>query len=269
MYHPILVLDIETITDLALGKQLYDLDLENEDIEQALLKLRRQETGQDFQRLALHEIVCISGLWFNEGKVKIFSWTQEHYSEDEILNKFFKIFEKYQPILVTWNGSQFDLPLLMIRSMIHGVSSPTFWDQGELYAQKRYNNYLNRYHPSHLDLMDNLAMFYQKHFTKLDDMAKILGLAGKEPEESLNVMTSYVKDKRWSEISHYCESDVINTWLIYLRWLLLKGLMKPQDHLIWVKYTISLLQQQPQYANFLERWQKNAQISTFSQQFFE
>jgi predicted PolB exonuclease-like 3'-5' exonuclease len=38
--------------------------------EQALTKLRRQESGMDFQRLALHEIVCISGLWIDEKGVE-------------------------------------------------------------------------------------------------------------------------------------------------------------------------------------------------------
>jgi predicted PolB exonuclease-like 3'-5' exonuclease len=35
-------------------------------VEQALNKIRRQESGMDFQRLPLHEIVCISGLWIDE-----------------------------------------------------------------------------------------------------------------------------------------------------------------------------------------------------------
>ena len=60
---PILVFDIETLTDLKAGAHLYHLDLPDTDVEQALTKIRRQESGMDFQRLPLHEIVCISGLW--------------------------------------------------------------------------------------------------------------------------------------------------------------------------------------------------------------
>lgn len=267
MYNPILVFDIETKIDIHSGRILYDFELNDEDSEQALIKLRRQETGQDFQRLALHEIVCISGFWFNEGDIKLFSWTQEQYSEAEIIQKFFKIFYKYKqhsPRIVTWNGSQFDLPVLMIRSMLHGLSSAYLWDNGELFSQKRYQNYVNRYHHQHIDLMDQLAMFHQKHFAKLDDMAHFFGLAGK-PELDLN---GAIKQQNWSIVRQYCESDVLNTWLIYLRWSLLKGQLDGESHDNMVHETLAYLQEQAHCQNFIERWQHYAQKNVFSQRFF-
>ena len=63
---PVLVFDIETWTDLKSGAHLSGLDLPEADLEEALMKLRRQESAMDFQRLPLHEIVCISGLWIDE-----------------------------------------------------------------------------------------------------------------------------------------------------------------------------------------------------------
>jgi hypothetical protein len=70
---PVLTFDIETMTDLRSGAHLYGLDLPEADLEAALTKLRRQESGMDFQRLALHEIVCISGLWLDDqGQMKLF-----------------------------------------------------------------------------------------------------------------------------------------------------------------------------------------------------
>ncbi|MDO4223157.1 MAG: 3'-5' exonuclease [Acinetobacter sp.] len=268
MRSPVLVFDIESITDRQAGKQLYQLDLSDDDTDQALLKIRRQESGQDFQRLALHEIVCISGLWYANGQWKLFSWTQQQYSEAEIIDKFFKIFQRYQPQLITWNGSQYDLPLLMLRGMIHGLSAPALWDQGELHSQKRYNNYVNRYHFSHIDLMDNMAMFHQKHFAKMDDIAVILGLAGKG-DESGYLVADYVKQGKWQQLQNYCEGDVVNTWLIYLRWLLLKGQLNAEQHQFLVKQTQHELQQRPEHQDFLQRWQKNAQYHAFSRQFFE
>ena len=51
MRFPTLVFDIETLTDLKAGAHLYHLDLPEADVEQALTKIRRQESGMDFQRL--------------------------------------------------------------------------------------------------------------------------------------------------------------------------------------------------------------------------
>lgn len=268
MQQPILVFDIETIVDVKLGRQLYDLELNDDETEHALAKLRRQETGQEFQRLPLHEIVCISGVWIRDGQFKLFSWTQEKFTEDELIRKFFAIFEKYQPILVSWNGSQFDLPLLMVRAMMHGLSAPYLWDQGELYPTKRYNNYVNRYHHYHVDLMDCLAMYHQKHFQKMDDIARAFGLAGKGGKTGSSIADD-VKAQDWLAVSQYAESDVLNTWLIYLRWLLLKGQMSVELHHAWVYRTLEEVQRQPYLHDFLQRWQKNAQVSAFSQQFFE
>ena len=131
---PVLIFDIETLTDLKSGAHLYGLDLPEADLEQALIKLRRQESGMDFQRLALHEIVCISGLWLDEqGGMKMFSFSREQHSEAEILTKFLSIFDKRHPTLVSWNGSQFDLPVILFRAMYHGLSAPSLFDHNQSY----------------------------------------------------------------------------------------------------------------------------------------
>ena len=176
---PVLIFDIETVTDLKSGAHLYQLDLPEAELEQALMKLRRQEAGTDFQRLPLHEIVCISGLWIDEHGMKLFSFSREHDSEATMLKKFLSIFDKRHPTLVSWNGSQFDLPVILFRAMYHGLSAPSLFDQGEIDQQKRYNNYQNRYHQRHVDLMDVMAMFNGRHFQKLDDIAYLLGFPGK------------------------------------------------------------------------------------------
>ena len=176
---PVLTFDIETLTDLKSGAHLYGLDLPEEDLDAALTKLRRQEAGTDFQRLSLHEIVCISGLWIDENGMKLFSFSREQHTEAEILKKFVSIFEKRHPTLVSWNGSQFDLPVILFRCMYHGLSAPSLFDQGEIDTQKRYNNYQNRSHHRPVALMDVMAMFHGRHFQKLDDAAHLLGFPGK------------------------------------------------------------------------------------------
>lgn len=261
---PVLVFDIETLTDRKSGAHLYDLDLPEADVDAALAKLRRQEAGSDFQRLPLHEIVCISGLWLNEkGQMKLFSFSQEQYTEREILQKFLSIFDKRYPTLVSWNGSQFDLPVILYRTMYHGLSAPSLFDQGEIDNQKRYNNYQNRYHQRHVDLMDVMAMFNGRNFQKLDDIAHLLGFPGKRGLPGYHI-PKYVAEGQWLELTSYCEGDVLNTWLVFLRWVLLKGLISPQDHHSWIQQTIHYLKSQPQHTEFLQVWCQNSQHTAFT-----
>ena len=260
---PVLIFDIETVTDLKSGAHLYQLDLPEAELEQALMKLRRQESGTDFQRLPLHEIVCISGLWIDEHGMKLFSFSREHDSEATMLKKFLSIFDKRHPTLVSWNGSQFDLPVILFRAMYHGLSAPSLFDQGEIDQQKRYNNYQNRYHQRHVDLMDVMAMFNGRHFQKLDDIAYLLGFPGKRVDAGYHV-PAFMQSGEWSRLTRYCEGDVLNTWLIYLRWLLLKGQLLFEEHTQWVQHTIQYLHTQPQHADFLSVWQHSSQQTEFT-----
>lgn len=263
MRFPTLVFDIETLTDLKAGAHLHHLDLPDDDLEQALTKLRRQEAGIDFQRLPLHEIVCISGLWIDENGLRLFSLSQEQFSEAELLQKFLSVFDKKHPTLVSWNGSQFDLPVILFRAMYHGLSAPGLFDQGELDTQKRFNNYQNRYHHRHIDLMDVMAMFNGRNFQKLDDVACVLGFPGKRGKSGYHV-PEYVHQQEWLKLTSYCEGDVLNTWLIYLRWQLLKGQVSLGEHQYWLEETVSYLKSQPQQTEFLTVWKQTTQYTHFS-----
>lgn len=266
---PILVFDIETITDVQSGCHLHDLHLESEDdAEQALQKIRRQQVGHDFPPLPLHQIVCISGFWIEQDRMQLFSWTAQDNNEAEILQKFVGIFEKKTPILVSWNGRQFDIPVILYRCLYHGISAPSLFEQGEWNPQKKYNNYQNRYHTQHTDLMDILAGFNLRNYQKLDEMAQVLGYPGKCGVSGYQV-SDYVKAGQWQELKQYCESDVLNTWLIYLRWLLLRGYLNHQQHRQWIQQTIYYLRQLPLHQSFLQAWQNSSRQTTFTAQDFQ
>lgn len=237
---PILVFDIETVEDVETGKRIHQLDLPDAEAALALANLRKQETGQDFPRLPFHEIVCISGLWIEDGSMKLFSFSQADLTEAQILEKFLGVFDKREPTLVSWNGSGFDIPVILYRAMLHKLSAVGLLDQGEHDSQKRYNNYQNRYHQRHTDLMDVLAMFNNRNFQKLDHVAQLLGFAGKQGTSGYDV-AGMVQAGQWSELTQYCESDVLNTWLIYLRWQLLRGALDLGGHEEWLQLTQDFL----------------------------
>ena len=164
---------------------------------------------------------------------------------------------------MSWNGSQFDLSVILFRAMYHGLSAPSLFDQGEIDQQKRFNNYQNRYHHRHVDLMDVMAMFNGRNFQKLDDIASFLGFPGKRGESGYHV-PKYVQTQQWLKLTSYCEGDVLNTWLVYLRWLLLKGQLSQQDHQQWLQATIDYLHTQTQQTEFLQVWRQTSQYTVFT-----
>ena len=145
--------------------------------------------------------------------------------EGELVQRFFDGIEKYSPDLVSWNGSGFDLPVLTYRGLLHGVQAARYWETGDTDTSFRYNNYLSRYHWRHTDLMDVLCGFGRRG-TSLANMAMLLGLPGKLGFDGSQVWETYLAGDL-ARIRAYCETDVLNTWLIWLRFAQLRGRALP------------------------------------------
>ena len=144
--------------------------------------------------------------------------------EAKLLQDFYRVIDRYTPQLVSWNGGGFDLPVLNYRAMIHGITASRFWEQGDDDRDFKWNNYLSRYHSRHLDLMDHLAMYTGRANAPLDDLAKLCGFPGKMGVDGSQVWRLY-QEGRLTDIRDYCETDVVNTYLVYCRYLLLRGVL--------------------------------------------
>lgn len=142
--------------------------------------------------------------------------------EVSILRRFFTGFDQSKPVLVSWNGKGFDAPVLNHRALLHGIPSSLYWEQGERINDFRYDNYQNRYHHRHTDLMDVLSGHQGQAKTKLDVMSKLCGLPGKLGMDGSQVFSAHLAC-RDDEIRRYCETDVVNTYLLFLRFELCRG----------------------------------------------
>lgn len=215
-----LVFDIETIPDAEAGRRLYQFkDLSDEDVVRALEQLQYQKTGKTFLPHYLHRIVVISLLLVNNEEIKLWSLSGD---EKEIVRRFFAGIDKQQPNLVSWNGGRFDLPVLHYRALLHQIAAPTYWELGDKDRDFKFNNYLNRYHSRHLDLMYMLSGYEYSAIAPLDKIAKLIGAPGKSGIDGSQVWEVYQRDGH-QEIQNYCETDVINTYLIYLQFQLMRG----------------------------------------------
>lgn len=219
----ILVFDIETIPDITSAKKLYDFNhLTDEEVILALFALRRQKTGNDFLPHHLQKVVAISLVLATEQDIKVWSLGNESSTETELLTRFFSGLEKHTPTLVSWNGSGFDLPVLHYRALLNNIQAPLYWETGDNQATFRWNNYLNRYHYRHLDLMDILSAYQSKAYAPLDDIAVMLGFPGKMGLSGASVWQQYLKGELQA-IRNYCETDVLNTYCIYLKFEHMRG----------------------------------------------
>ena len=252
-----LVFDIETVPDVALGRRLYGLEgLEDGQVAKAMFALRRQHTGGDFLPPEQQHVVAISCALRRGDTFTVWSLGDHASSEAELVQRFFEGIEKYSPNLVSWNGSGFDLPVLSYRALLAGIQAKRFWEMGEGDEQFRFNNYLNRYHWRHTDLMDVLSGFHHRNRVSLANMACLLGLPGKLGFDGSQVWEAWQAGDRDS-IRRYCETDVLNTWLIYLRFQQLRGQLTPAQHQEELERVRTCLSasKEPHFAEFLRAWQ--------------
>jgi predicted PolB exonuclease-like 3'-5' exonuclease len=235
----ILVFDIETVPDTEGGAKLLDLKgLSKKNIIKAMEHTQLQKNGNIFQPLHLHKIIAISVLYKNNEKLSLLSLGEEDSKESDLLKLFFGIIDKYQPQLVSWNGKGFDSPVMHYRALLHGISSIKYWDKGENDRDFKWNNYLNRYHDRHLDLMDVLSGF--KKPASLTDIAQLIGAPGKYGIDGSKVADYYLENDI-RKIRDYCETDVLNTYLVYLRYQLLSSSVTSEKYNELIKEIFSLL----------------------------
>jgi len=251
---PILAFDIETVPDVAGIRKLYDLpaDLADREVAEVAFQKRRAQTGGDFLAPPLHKVVVISCVLRSDEGIRIFSLEEP---ESEAIRRFYDGLKRYVPQLVSWNGSGFDLPVLNYRALIHGIEAPQFWDNGNDNKDFRFNNYVNRYHDRHTDLMDCLAMYQPRNNAPLDVVAQLAGLPGKIGVGGAAVWETYLAGER-AKIRDYCEIDTTNTYLLYLRFQVLRGVLSKdlfeKEKQILKKHLQD--QNKPHWREFLERW---------------
>jgi predicted PolB exonuclease-like 3'-5' exonuclease len=255
-----LVFDIETVPDVALGRRLYGLEgLSDEQVAKAMFALRRQGSGGDFLPLEQHRVVAISCVLRSRDGLTVWSLGEPGTPEAELVQRFYDGIEKYSPDLVSWNGSGFDLPVLTYRALLHGVQAARFWETGEEDPAFRYNNYLSRYHWRHTDLMDVLSSFQGRGRASLSNMATLLGLPGKLGFDGSQVWEAFQAGNLVG-IRRYCETDVLNTWLIWLRFAQLRAALTREQHAEELTRVKNYLRASPEphFAQFLRAWEAGA-----------
>ncbi len=224
----VLVFNIETIPDIDGGQRINNLHgLDDKSTAKALFHLRKQQSGSSELPLYLQRIASISVVYRGMGddmdhEVSVRSLGDENSTEAELLALFFDEIEQRTPTLVSWNGSSFDLPVIHYRALKNNVTAGSYWEKGNKDNDFRDDNYLSRYHDRHTDLMDVLSSYNESLGAPLNDIALMLGFPGKQPMDTPQIWENHLAGNI-NAIRNYGEIGVLNNYLIYLRFQLIRG----------------------------------------------
>ena len=231
MRHPnLFVFDIETVPDTEATEQLLDLEPGAFDVQALRDQLTQYHLeitngNNPFPRQPFHRIVAISFLTAeihrddedNETFVlsELRSGGREDTSERDLIRGFFQHLERIKPRLVTFNGRGFDLPVLKYRAMKHGIAASWLHQAGD-----KWNHYGHRYsHDWHCDLSEVLSDHGASARVRLNEVCAVFGLPGKMETAGGDVAGHY-DNGDVGAIRDYCELDALNTYLVYLRYML-------------------------------------------------
>jgi predicted PolB exonuclease-like 3'-5' exonuclease len=141
--------------------------------------------------------------------------------ERTLLDEFSRFVGRARPTLVTYNGRSFDLPVIALRALCHGV--PLGWYYRDRNVRARYSE------DGHLDLCDWLADHGATRSGSLDAVARLIGLPGKLGVDGSQVEGLY-QAGQLDAIERYCLGDVAQTAMLLLRFRLLQGVLAPDRY---------------------------------------
>ena len=253
---PVLTFDIETIPDVPGMRRLYSVpdDLPDAEVAEVAFQKRRAVSNNDFLPPHLHRVLVISCVLRDDDGVRVFSIGEPESGEAAAIQRFFEGINKLTPQIVSWNGRNFDLPVLVARGLIHGVVAQCFWDTGQDNKDAKWANYINRFHERHLDLMDVLSM-YGGRGSPLDELSRLAGFPGKLGVGGGAVWDAYRRGEV-TAIRDYCEADCANTYLLFLRFQMMRCALTREQYERELALMRASLEKQPQphWREFLSLW---------------
>jgi len=230
----ICVFDCETIPDIELIRNNFAVQglKDKEAIDKAQADYA-QTHNTTFLPLPYHRVVAISAVIADEfGRfIKVGDFGKGQDDEESVIRDFFGYIERTNPKLVSFNGRGFDMPMLLIRSMRYNISFAAWFDQDNRMLNKtKWENYRQRYAEGfHTDLLDSMGSFGAVRNLKLDTLCTMSGLPGKY-DVSGDQVTDLYYDNQLDKIREYCQSDVLNTYWLFLKYELLRGSLTLEDY---------------------------------------
>jgi 3'-5' exonuclease len=223
------IFDIETRIDKALINAVMYPHAGLTD-EQAYQRFRQQtiesrDGRSDFMPLAFHVPVCIvvGNVTANRVLSGVEVLCAQNYSEAEIVCEFWRRVEIFPGTLVSFNGRNFDLPVLELQALRYGCQAPRYFN--EKYGH-RYR-YAEERHYDLYEFLSNAGVHRIRGGFNL--LAQLIGLPGKQWLDGSRIQGLW-EAGQLATIDAYCRQDVIQTYGLFLRIELMRGRLTPQDY---------------------------------------
>jgi len=214
------IFDIETRIDKGLVKAVYasrEAISEEEAYDRTRAQLLEQH-GSDFFPPSFHvPIVALVGNVTSDWELaSVEEVGGEGASEEAIVRAFWERVEHFRGTLVSFNGRNFDLPVLELQALRYGCQAPRYFN--EKYGHRhRYSE------QGHYDLYDFLTNFGIARLRGgFHLLARLIGLPGKGEVAGGDVQGLW-ETGRCRDIADYCRRDVIQTYFLFLRVELMRG----------------------------------------------
>ena len=243
----VMVFDCETILDTALLKQgfkqhflAHDIKSENLselELSKKAMEIHKELSGSEFLPICYHQVVSIAAVFCDEfgnfikvGNFKAVGDSKEE-REKSLISAFLEYLNKHQPKLISFNGRGFDMPMLLLRAMKYKLSANAYFEENNpQFNKSKWENYRQRYSERfHTDLLESLGHFGSVRNLKLDVLSNLIGFPGKYDTSGDQVLELYYQGEQ-EKIDEYCQSDVLNTYGLYLNYELLKGNLTQEDY---------------------------------------
>lgn len=227
----IAIFDCETIPDSDSLRAVYGFTGSDEEVANLAFEAQKEKTGYEFLPVNFHKVVAISMVLSNEYGKFIMVDNVKGENEEEIIKNFIKFIDKHNPLLVSFNGRCFDIPMIMIRAMRYNITAFSYFEVANTMLNKdKWNNYRVRYSSNfHLDLLDFISEHKSVSGLSLDSLCKSLNLPGKFDTKGDQVTSLFYQGCK-DVICEYCQSDTLNTYWLFLKYELLRGNLAIEDY---------------------------------------
>lgn len=167
------------------------------------------------------------------------------YGEEAIVRDFVSMVGKHRPVLVSWNGRGFDLPLVIARCVRHGIVAPWLWDRD---FEDRYRG------TNHLDLQDAVSLRGAARPARMAAFACLTGFPGKVGVDGSDVEGLWNGGEAGKNaVRDYNLADVSSEAAILLRVLMCRADITKEEYLTAAKALLEHVDMDPRLVALRDR----------------